>query len=63
MYLVTGGYDGNNHLFSTEILLNGEWTIVGELPSPRNGIRAVSIDNNIIATGKTSFLEHLSDSH
>ena len=37
---------------STEILLNGVWTGVGELPNPIGGVRAVSIDNTIILTGR-----------
>ena len=51
VYLVSGGYDGDDELSSTEILLDDKWTFVGELPSPRYDIRAVSIDNTIIATG------------
>ena len=53
VYLVTGGYN-NVYLSSTEVLIQGGdiWQIVGELPRARLGLRAVSIDKNIIVTGK-----------
>ena len=49
MYLVTGG----TYLSSTEVLTAGgdKWTFAGELPHALRGIKAVSINNAIIATG------------
>ena len=54
VHLVTGGYS-DDFLSSTEILYNGDpaWTTagLGHLPAPANGLRGVSIDNNILVTG------------
>ena len=53
VYLVTGGY-GSSNLVSTEVLVSGSgsWRQVGDLPTvPINGLRGVSINNNIIMTG------------
>lgn len=49
VYLVTGG----TYLSSTEVLTAGgdKWTFAGELPHALRGIKAVSINNVIIATG------------
>ena len=58
MYLVVGGgaYDltGQHTIVATtEILHEGgdSWTQVGSLPQALIGLRAVSINNGIIATG------------
>ena len=58
MYLVVGGgaYDlmGDHTIVATtEILHEGgdSWTQVGSLPQAMIGLRAVSINNGIIATG------------
>ena len=55
VYLVTGGYDGNYRLSSTEILpsLTSQWIILegANLPRAMLGVRSVSVDNNIILTG------------
>ena len=58
MYLVVGGgaYDlmGDHTIVATtEILHEGgdSWTRVGSLPQAMIGLRAVSINNGIIATG------------
>ena len=50
VYLVTGGWDNA----SSEILLHGYsfWTQAGRLPHAMSGLRTVSIDNHIIATGQ-----------
>ena len=57
VHLVTGGY-GEDFLSSTEILYNGDpaWTTagLGHLPAPANGLRGVSVDNNILVTGSQS---------
>ena len=53
MYLVAGGYN-DGLIASTEILTEGDdkWIFVGSLPRAMSGIRAVSIDKNILVTGK-----------
>ena len=52
-YLVSGGYDGD-WLSSTELLVETAtaWVLTGELPSPRAGLRAATIDNKVLITGK-----------
>ena len=60
VHLVTGGYDvtdrSSSFLSSTEILYDGDtaWTTagLGHLPAPTDGLRGVSIDNNILVTGR-----------
>ena len=56
MYLVTGGYFGILDRADTEILVHGAsvWTRAGPLPQGVSGIRAVSVDNSIIATGRVT---------
>ena len=49
--MVTGGTDGTNYLKSTEILRNGNWLYVDELPIQLMGLRSISINNEVIATG------------
>ena len=41
--LVTGGWDGDNYLSSTEIHVSGadKWNLVGNLPTPVRGLREV----------------------
>ena len=41
--LVTGGYDGDNYLSSTETHVSGadKWNLVGNLPTPVQGLREV----------------------
>ena len=41
--LVTGGYDGDNFLTSTETHESGadKWNLVGNLPTPVSGLREV----------------------
>ena len=54
VYLVTGGSASSSNLVSTEVLVSGSssWIQVGDLPTvPINGLRGVSINNNIIMTG------------
>ena len=56
MYLVTGGtegWDGQFTLSSTEVLTKGgvSWSYVSELPRAMVGMKAVSLDNNILLTG------------
>ena len=64
MYLVTGGFNvDDRYLTSTQIMLNSAWSEVGELPSPRRGFRAVSVDNSIIVTGKIILLRNYRSCH
>ena len=52
--MVTGGYDGEAPLASTELLLleaAGAWTEAGPLPSPRYGLRAGSLASTVVVTG------------
>ena len=56
MYLVTGGYTGFpsfQYLDSTELLVDGEnsWTIAGALISPRESLKAATLNSKIIVTG------------
>ena len=55
MLLVTGGFLDGQALDSTEILTEGasKWVYSGPLPTPRKELRAATISNKIIATGKT----------
>ena len=52
-YIVAGGYTGSDDLSSTEVLVEtgSAWTLTGELPSPRYGLRGANIDNKIVMTG------------
>ena len=52
-YIVAGGSDDSDYLSSTEVLVEtgSAWTLTGELPSPRYGLRGANIDNNIVMTG------------
>ena len=54
MYIVSGGYTGSNLLSSTETWTQGSsaWTQATDLPSPRYGLRGVSIGGNFIVTGE-----------
>ena len=54
---MTGGVENwQTYLDSTEIfvpaLTQSSWTDVGKLPSPRNGLAAVSLNNNVFVMGK-----------
>ena len=51
---MTGGYDGEAPLASTELLLEaaGAWTEAGPLPSPRYGLRAGSLASTVVVTGE-----------
>ena len=52
MYLVTGGYNGKN-IISTEIMSASgtNWSYVGNLPRPSNGLSGISVNNQIFVTG------------
>ena len=53
--LVTGGWGrfGDGRELSTEVFYPsaGEWTQVGDLPRPMNGLRAVTLKNKILIFG------------
>ena len=59
--MVTGGVIKGQVLDSTEILTEGasQWIHSGPLPSPRRELRAATMNNKIIVTGKI-FALHLS---
>ena len=52
---MSGGYDGSiDYLSSTELLVETEsaWVYtIGELPSPREGLRGANIDNKVLMIG------------
>ena len=56
--MVTGGtqYGSSYRLDSTELLIHrtSAWVYSGKLPSPRDSLRAVSLDKRVIITGKGS---------
>ena len=56
VFLVAGGYDGydGSYLSSTETLVEGgqAWNFQNPLPSGRVGVRAISLPNTVILTGK-----------
>ena len=55
VYLVAGGYSSSSHAYlaTTELLVHGHqsWVHSGALPHAAYGIRAVSLNNHVIATG------------
>ena len=59
VYLVTGGWD-NSGLSSTETLAEegGAWTTAGELPVAMDGLKGVSLNNNIFMTGNIIFTNY-----
>ena len=48
-YIVSGGY----YISSTELLVEtgSAWTLTGDLPSPRAGLRGANIKNMVLMTG------------
>ena len=56
VYLVAGGQDHCEYCdyhsgSSTEMLSNGQWTIVGPLPETLIGLRGVTVENSVFMTG------------
>ena len=53
--MVTGGYvSGDKDTVTTELSINeGAWSTVssGDLPTPRDGLRGVSLNNKVFMTG------------
>ena len=52
MYLVTGGYNGQN-IISTEVMSSSgsSWSYVGNLPLAVRGPSGISVNNKIFVTG------------
>ena len=54
--LVTGGYSGSDVLSSTELLVgteapeNWNWVYSGDLPTPRDALKGVNINNKVLMT-------------
>ena len=61
VYLVAGGYSSSSHAYlaTTELLVHGRqsWVHSGALPHAAYGIRAVSLNNHVIATGHINSIE------
>ena len=53
---MTGGYDINHRLSSTEVIssVSGGWKYVGELPSKRWILRSITLANKIFVSGYLS---------
>jgi len=54
VFIITGGYNANSGTFDdTEMLVDGgsKWTLGPDLPTPRNGMGSVSVDNSIFMIG------------
>ena len=49
--LVTGGSD-STYLSSTEIYLNSQWSFAASLPTPREGLKASTVQNSVYVSGK-----------
>lgn len=49
---MTGGFDGENILSSTEIYIRSTWSIADSLPSPRRYFSAANVDNSVFVFGK-----------
>ena len=58
VYVVMGGWDGDDRLSSTEMLSEGEdnWRERAPLPRPLYGLRSVSLGNVIYLTGQMIIL-------
>ena len=57
--LVTGGYDGNDRLDSTELLVpgSGSWRLAtGLLPRPMYSMGVATVDNTLYLTGRIVIL-------
>ena len=57
--MVTGGYDGNDYLDSTELLVpgSGSWRLAaGLLPRPMYSMGVATVDNTLYLTGRIVIL-------
>lgn len=53
--MVTGGYNGNNDLDSTELLRPGsDWQEItsARLPRQMAGVRVMTVDNRVLLSGE-----------
>ena len=53
--MVTGGWDDNNRLDSTELLRPGsDWQEItsARLPRPMNSVRVTTVDNRVLLSGE-----------
>ena len=48
---MAGGMTAGGYTASTEILEDGEWREVGELPMPMADLRGVTLQDTVIMTG------------
>ena len=56
---MTGGYDGNDRLDSTELLVpgSGSWRLAaGLLPRPMSSVSVARVDNTLFLTGRIVIL-------
>ena len=53
---MAGGMTAGGYTASTEILEDGEWREVGELPVPMADLRGVTLQDTVIMTGMRSYL-------
>ena len=62
-YLVTGGYNDNKDISSTEMLGENSpsWTFTGELPTPRAYLSGTNINNRVVVTGGSHKGEYYDD--
>ena len=56
--LVTGGYDGNDYLDSTELMVpgSGSWRLAAGLLPRMESMRVATMDNNLYLTGDSNHL-------
>ena len=56
---MTGGENGGTKIATTELLREGSsaWEYGGELPSARSGLRAATLYNKLIVTGKAEAIK------
>ena len=57
--LVTGGYDGDNRLDTTEFLRpRSDWRVItsARLPRPMYGVRVTTVDNRVILFGEWNII-------
>ena len=59
---MAGGWSGSSYTASTELMVDGasSWAEAGALPRPMGNLKAVSLDNQVISTGRhTSNIQHI----
>ena len=57
-FLVAGGSNDYHLLDSTEVFRDGEWTEMAPLPLALEGVRGVTLDNNVFMTGVCAHIVH-----